>query len=169
MNRLLPWLSFFMLFISMSCSSWDAYNRLPFSWEPEIPFSVEGYTSCSSIGEVLTTHEDVERLNNRLYDDLEVGMKGVPAFVRLNNHWMGMGEELGKVVPCYVFGWAEYKTTSVLRFGFVETIGTHVKSELEDPSFFVTSTQGETYDEKGLLKSPLYEFYWKNSSEQGEE
>ena len=145
-----------------SCGPGFYYNRMPYKWEPDIPFPVEGHASCSGIMEILENPQDQEQLlslRGRLHDDLPEGTVGVPALVRVNNHWMGVKGEVGEVFRCYVFGWEEYRKVTVLRFGFVESIGTHHKDSLEQLSPMVRSTQGEEYEERGWFRSPLYEFY----------
>ena len=100
------------------------------SWEPDIPFPVEGHVSCSGILDIVVDSEDQGKLfalEGMLNEDLPEGTQGVPAYVRYNKHWLGTGEEVGVVVPCFVFGWEESRKVTILRFGFVETLGIHHK------------------------------------------
>ncbi len=149
-------------FALTSCGPGFYYNRMPYSWEPDIPFPVEGHVSCSGILDILADPKDQGRLlalEGKLNEDLPEGTQGVPAYVRYNKHWLGIGEEVGVVVPCFVFGWEEYRKVTILRFGFVETLGIHHKDSLSQMSPMVRGTAGEYYEEDGLFKSPLYEFY----------
>ena len=145
-----------------SCGPSFWYNRMPYRWEPDIPFPVEGHASCSGILDILADPKDQGRLlalEGKLHEDLPEGTRGVPAYVRYNQHWCGVNEEIGEVLPCFVFGWEAYRKVTILRFGFVETIGTHHKDSLVQMSSVVKNRMGDIYEEGGIFESPLYEFY----------